>query len=72
MFRAAADKWAMNQGPMKARAAILHSPDGGTHQGIHVRQVSTNAWIVMPEDQAVQLANDIIDIIEARQEREES
>lgn len=65
-FRAPADKWERNVGPIKATRAILESPDGQSHPGVRVRQESSRLWMVMPEAHAVDMANQILDVIESR------
>lgn len=66
MFRAPADKWQRNAGPVKANRALIESPDGQTHPGIRVKQETSNVWLVMTEAHAVDMATQVLAAIDAR------
>ncbi|QOD04879.1 hypothetical protein [Pseudarthrobacter sp. BIM B-2242] len=68
-FRTPAEKWQRNTGPIKATRAVLESPDGQRHPGVYIKQESSHLWMVMPEGQAVDMANQILDVIESRRPR---
>lgn len=61
MFRSAPDHWAKNTAPVAADHAILVAPDGQKHRGVFIHQ--TRTWMVLREDVAIQLCNDIMDLV---------
>ena len=68
-FRAPADKWERNSGPVRATRALLESPDGQMHYGVRIKQDSSRVWMAMSEAAAVSMANEILDVIESREAR---
>lgn len=69
-FRAPAEKWAKNAGPVKATRAMLESPDGQWHPGVRIKQESTGGWMVLTEAHAVSVATQILDVIDFRRHHE--
>jgi hypothetical protein len=63
------EKWDQNRGPATVSAAIITRPGREPFTGIRIKQPSSGMFFILPDDHAVRLANRIIDIIEARQER---
>lgn len=66
MFNAKAEAYAKNRGPAVVSAARIHRPDGPPIRGLWIRQPSSKSWIAIPEAEAVGLANQILDVIEAQ------
>lgn len=69
MFDAKPEAYDKNRGPVSVSAARIHRPEGSPIRGLWIRQPSSKAWMIMPETEAVGLANQILDVIEAQRGR---
>jgi hypothetical protein len=69
-FQGLTEKWEQNRGPTTVSAAIINRPDGDPLAGIHIKQPSSGIFFLLPDDHAIRLANRIIDVIEARNQKE--
>jgi hypothetical protein len=67
-----ADKWERNASPGKATRAIIQDSTGRHHQGVRIKQEGAGTWLVLTEAYAVDLANQILDVIEYRVAQEAS
>ncbi|MDJ0311678.1 hypothetical protein [Arthrobacter sp. H35-D1] len=63
-FTAAPGHWHHNKRTAKVIPAILNTPDGDQIPGVHI--FHAGAWIVTTEANAVQIADDILNVIESR------
>lgn len=69
MFTAKAEVFDRNRGTAAVKPAMIHRPDGPPLPGVHIHQVSSNAWIVITETEAIKLAHRIADTIETQRKR---
>ena len=63
-FIAGSAHWLRNAGSVAVREAILNTNTGERVTGIYI--MHAGQWSVMPDANAIQMANDILDTIETR------
>jgi hypothetical protein len=68
-FNSTANHWEANTAPTAAEPATLNSPDGQQVPGLRILY-GGNRWMILTEANAVQLARDILTVIDTRRANE--
>ena len=65
MFEGNPKAFSKNRQTFTVSPAIIHRPEGDPLPGLHIRRRDGGVWMAMPEEQAIDLATQIADLLES-------